>query len=98
MINASLQREQSVELGETVGAVRCVVERPIQHELPPIRLIKDPRFDVGMRVGATIGERYECALWVDNLLDEKLTQIDSVLNLFNDASYQSFIRHRAPMA
>ena len=30
-------------------------------------------------------------LWVDNLLDETLTHSDAVLNLFNDASYQSFM-------
>ena len=45
-----------------------------------------------MRLGARIGERYECVLWVDNLLDENTNaQIDAALNLFNDASYQSFM-------
>jgi hypothetical protein len=44
-----------------------------------------------MRFGARIGERYEWAIWADNVLDERLTQIDAVLNFFNDASYQSFM-------
>jgi hypothetical protein len=39
----------------------------------------------------TIRERYEYVLWVENLLNEHLTQIDTVLNLFNYARYQSFI-------
>jgi hypothetical protein len=27
----------------------------------------------------------------DNLLDERVASVDSVLNFFNDASYQSFL-------
>ncbi|HKE93325.1 MAG TPA: TonB-dependent receptor [Povalibacter sp.] len=57
----------------------------------------DPRLQQGswhaidVRLGAGIGDRYEIVLWGDNLLDEKVTYIDSVLNLFNDASYQSYL-------
>ncbi len=92
MVNASVQHERSVSWGKLFGRldVSWNDQYDTSYSADP-RLIQEPRFNVEMRVGARIGERYECALWVDNLLDEKLTQIDSVLNLFNDASYQSFM-------
>jgi outer membrane receptor protein involved in Fe transport len=55
------------------------------------RLKQDDYSDVALRVGARWGDSFEAALWGDNLLDEDVTYIDSVLNLFNDASYQSFM-------
>lgn len=36
-------------------------------------------------------DTYELALWGDNLLDEDGAHFDSVLNLFNDASYRSYL-------
>ena len=92
MINAAVQHEQSVSWGELFARIDVSWndQYNTSYSADP-RLIQEPRFDVGMRLGARISERYECVLWVDNLLDEKLTQIDAVLNLFNDASYQSFM-------
>ncbi len=92
MINASVQHERPVSWGKLFG--RLDVSWNDQYNTSfsaDPRLIQEPRFDVGMRFGARIGERYECVLWVDNLLDETLTQIDAALNLFDDASYQSYM-------
>ena len=55
------------------------------------RLVQRPFNDVALRLGARFTDRYELVLWADNLLDEDVTYIDAVLNLFNDASYQSFM-------
>jgi iron complex outermembrane recepter protein len=55
------------------------------------RLVQKEHSDVGLRIGARIGSRYEIALWGENLLDEDVTVADAVLSLFNDASYQSFM-------
>jgi iron complex outermembrane recepter protein len=55
------------------------------------RLVQDSHSDVGLRLGARIGQDYEIVLWAENLLDEDVTVIDGVLSLFNDASYQSFM-------
>lgn len=54
------------------------------------RLVKQPASDVAIRLSARF-DRYEIALWADNLLNEDVAQIDAVLNLFNDASYQSYM-------
>ncbi len=92
MITAAVQHEQPVSWGELFARIDVSWndEYNTSFSADP-RLIQKPRFDVGMRLGATINERYECVLWVDNLLDEKLTQIDAALNLFDDASYQSYM-------
>jgi outer membrane receptor protein involved in Fe transport len=55
------------------------------------RLVQDDSSDVALRVGAVVASRYELVLWADNMLGEDVTSIDAVLNLFNDASYQSFM-------
>ena len=92
MISASLQREQPVSWGNLFARVNVSWnDRYSTSFSADPRLIQKPRFDVGLRLGARISERYEYVLWVDNLLDEKLAQIDAPLNLFNDASYQSFL-------
>ncbi len=92
MINASLQRENPVSWGKLFARIDATWNDQYNTSFSADpRLTQEPRFDVGMRLGATIGEQYECVLWVDNVLDEKLAQIDALLNLFNDASYQSFM-------
>lgn len=92
MINASLQHEQHMRWGELFARIDASWnDRYNTSFSADPRLIQRPRFDLGMRLGARIGNRYECAVWVDNLLNEKLTQIDAALNLFDDASYQSFM-------
>ena len=48
-------------------------------------------FDLGLRLALEMGDRYELVLWGDNLLDENVSHIDSVLNFLNDASYQSYL-------
>lgn len=54
------------------------------------RLVQGSYTWVNMRVG-THWERYEFVLWVDNLLDEDVVNIDPQLNMFgNDPSYQTF--------
>jgi Outer membrane receptor proteins, mostly Fe transport len=55
------------------------------------RLVQNDYSDVALRIGGRIGSRYEIVLWGENLLDEDVTVIDAVLNLFNDASYHSFM-------
>jgi outer membrane receptor protein involved in Fe transport len=52
--------------------------------------VQDAHFDVGLRLSAALGGRYEFVLWGDNLLNENVAYIDSLLNLFDDASYQSY--------
>jgi outer membrane receptor protein involved in Fe transport len=57
----------------------------------------DPRLsqqsfnDVSLRIGTRIGRALELVMWSNNLLDEKVSHFDSLLNLFNDASYQSYL-------
>jgi iron complex outermembrane recepter protein len=92
MVNASLQRERPVSWGSLFARIDASWNDQYNTSASADpRLVQKPRFDIGVRLGASISERYECVLWVDNLLDEKLAQIDAVLNLFNDASYQSFM-------
>lgn len=55
------------------------------------RLVQDAYSDVALRLGMRLGSDYELVLWGENLLDEDVTTLDAVLNLFNDASYQSFM-------
>jgi iron complex outermembrane recepter protein len=54
------------------------------------RLVQEPFHDVGVRVGLRAG-KYEIVLSGNNLLDKRIVHFDSVLNFFNDASYQSFL-------
>ena len=92
MISASVQREQPVRWGNLFARVNVSWnDRYSTSFSADSRLIEEPRFEMGLRLGARINERYEYVLSVDNLLDEKLAQIDAPLNLFNDASYQSFL-------
>jgi outer membrane receptor protein involved in Fe transport len=46
---------------------------------------------ISVRATAQIGKACEVTLWGDNLLDETASDLDSLLNLFNDASYQSYL-------
>jgi iron complex outermembrane recepter protein len=55
------------------------------------RLVQEPYHDVGVRLGLRVADNYELVLSGENLLDEKIVFFDSVLNLFNDASYQSYL-------
>lgn len=54
------------------------------------RMNHSPYHLVGARLGTRIGD-YELMVWGDNLLDENVVYFDSVLNLFDDASFQSFL-------
>jgi iron complex outermembrane receptor protein len=55
------------------------------------RLVQPASDSVGLRAGTRIGESCELVFWGANLLDEKVSYMDAVLNLFNDASYQSYL-------
>lgn len=55
------------------------------------RLVQNDFSDVAVRIGTHLGNKCEIVFWVDNLLGEEVTDIDAVLNLFNDSSYQSFM-------
>jgi iron complex outermembrane recepter protein len=55
------------------------------------RLQQDAHSDVAVRIGAQFG-RSEVVAWGTNLLDERVVDLDAVLNLFNDASYQSYMQ------
>jgi iron complex outermembrane receptor protein len=91
-ISASLHHERPKSWGNLYGRIDMSWndQYNTSYSADP-RLIQKSAFDVGLRIGAMIGERYESVLWVDNLLDENLIHSDAVLNLFNDASYQSFM-------
>ncbi|HEU4617712.1 MAG TPA: TonB-dependent receptor [Gammaproteobacteria bacterium] len=54
------------------------------------RLVQPPAHQVDVRLGLRF-RRYEVVLAAENLLNEKIVYVDSVLNFFNDASYQSFL-------
>jgi hypothetical protein len=92
MVNASLQHEQPVNWGTLFARIDVSWNDQYNTSFSADpRLIQKSRFDIGLRLGARISERYEWVLWVENLLDEKIAQIDGPLNLFNDTSYQSFL-------
>lgn len=55
------------------------------------RLVQNDHHNIALRLGAGIGDLIDVTLWGENLLDEQVVYFDSVLNLFNDASYQSFL-------
>jgi len=55
------------------------------------RLVQRAYHDIGARLGIRLGETYELALWGRNLLDENVVQMTALLNMFNDASWQSFL-------
>jgi iron complex outermembrane receptor protein len=55
------------------------------------RLVQDAYSDLALRVGAKIGATHELVLWGENLLDENIVYFDALLNIFNDASYQSYL-------
>lgn len=55
------------------------------------RLTQPAHDIVSVRAGAQIGKACEVTLWGDNLLGETVSHFDALLNLFNDASYQSYL-------
>lgn len=54
-------------------------------------LTQDAYSSVGLRLGVHFGGAYDIIFWGENLLDETVSHFDSLLNLFNDASYQSYL-------
>jgi outer membrane receptor protein involved in Fe transport len=55
------------------------------------RLVQNNYSDLAVRVGTQVADTCEVVLWVDNLLGESIASIDSLLNLFSDRSYQSYM-------
>ncbi len=55
------------------------------------RLVQGAYHDVALRFGLELSPSVELELAGENLLDETVVYFDSVLNFFNDASYQSFV-------
>jgi hypothetical protein len=55
------------------------------------RLVQPAYHDVGLRLSVDLREGVTLTLSGDNLLDETIVYFDSVLNFFNDASYQSYL-------
>jgi len=55
------------------------------------RLTQSAYSNISLRAGAQIGRACELTVWGDNLLGETVSDFDSLLNLFNDASYQSYL-------
>ena len=55
------------------------------------RLVQGAHHDVALRFGLALSPSVELELAGENLLDETVVYFDSVLNFFNDASYQSFV-------
>ncbi len=55
------------------------------------RLVQSSYSDIALRLGIRFGPSHELVLWGENVLDETISQYDSLLNLFNDTSYQSYL-------
>jgi outer membrane receptor protein involved in Fe transport len=55
------------------------------------RLVQPGYYEIGARISLRLNERLSVVLSGDNLLDETIAYFDSVLNFFNDASYQSYL-------
>jgi iron complex outermembrane receptor protein len=55
------------------------------------RLVQGAYHDVALRFGLALSPSVDLELAGENLLDETVVYFDSVLNFFNDASYQSFV-------
>jgi hypothetical protein len=55
------------------------------------RLVQTPYSDLGLRVITQVGQNHDLVFWSANLLDENITHFDSLLNIFNDESYQSYL-------
>jgi iron complex outermembrane receptor protein len=55
------------------------------------RLTQAAHSIISARVGLKLGRSTELALWSNNLLNENVSYFDSLLNLFNDESYQSYL-------
>jgi iron complex outermembrane receptor protein len=55
------------------------------------RLVQPGYHEVGARVSLRLNESVTVVLSGDNMLDETVVYFDSVLNFFNDASYQSYL-------
>ena len=55
------------------------------------RLVQGAYHDVALRLSVQLGDSVEVEVAGENLLDEPVAWFDSVLNFFNDASYQSFL-------
>lgn len=55
------------------------------------RLVQGAYHDVALRFSVLLSDSVEVEVAGENLLDEPVAWFDSVLNFFNDASYQSFL-------
>jgi outer membrane receptor protein involved in Fe transport len=55
------------------------------------RLVQPAFHEVGLRLTFQLGAAVTLTLAGENLLDEEIVYFDSLLNFFNDASYQSFL-------
>jgi outer membrane receptor protein involved in Fe transport len=55
------------------------------------RLVQPGYHGIGARISLRLNENVTIVLSGENLLDETITYFDSVLNFFNDASYQSYL-------
>jgi outer membrane receptor protein involved in Fe transport len=55
------------------------------------RLVQPDYHDLALRFAIGLGPSFDLVLAGENLLDETIVHFDSVLNFFNDASYQSYL-------
>jgi iron complex outermembrane receptor protein len=55
------------------------------------RLVQGAWHDIALRISLQLTDALELELAGENLLGENVSTIDSVLNFFNDASYQSYL-------
>lgn len=92
VINATLQHDHPTSWGNVSGRldVSWTDQYNTSFSADP-RLVQESYFNVGLRLALQMHDRYELVVWGDNLFDQRVANIDSVLNLFNDASYQSFL-------
>ncbi len=92
VINAGLQHTHPTHWGRWFGRIDWSwTDRYNTSFSADPRLIQQAHHDLALRLGAGFGDNLEVALWGRHLLNDKVVHIDAVLNLFNDASYQSFL-------
>jgi outer membrane receptor protein involved in Fe transport len=92
--SAQLGLEHPFRLGRTDASVRLDwswTDRYNTSFSGDPRLVQDAYHDVALRLGVKLGPSVDLEFAGENLLDETVVYFDSVLNFFNDASYQSYL-------
>lgn len=92
-VSLALEKRWPVSFGDLFGRVSADwTDRYNTSFSADPRLTQDPYTWMQVRLGTDIGHA-RIAFWVDNLLDERVGNVDALLNLFaNDPSTQTFMQ------